>query len=98
MPPSWLLASLNGIAQDAQNHWARQRRARTVAQLSQQCHQPRRNLAALTLQMPSGGLTLPDLPATRHLTYLSPLWQACQDVSFSRGSGRSCDVRAMDEV
>ena len=67
---------VDGVAQNAQNHRARQRSARPLAQLSQQCHNPRGDLAALTLQVPSGGPAFPDRAPTGHLSYLSPLRQA----------------------
>src|SRR6266702_4057240 len=92
MPSLWLHVAVNGIAQDAENNRAGKRRAGPLAQLSQQWHHPGGDLAALTLQVPSGGSSLSDLPASGNLAHLPALWQARENVSFSRRSGRGREV------
>src|SRR5436309_12703342 len=92
MPSFWLHVTVNGITQNAENHRAGKRGTGPLAQLSQQCHHPGGDLAALTVQVSSAGSALSDLPASGNLAHLPALWQACENVSFSRRSGRGREV------
>src|SRR5579864_5758275 len=92
MPSLWLHIAINGIAQNAENNRAGKRGAGPLAQLSQQRHNPGGDLAALTVQVPSSRSPLSDLPASGNLAHLPALWQACENVSFSRRSGRGREV------
>jgi hypothetical protein len=55
----------------------RQRRARQLAQLAQQHHDPCRHLAHPQVQKPSLRPALPLRASTRHVAYLPSLWEAC---------------------
>jgi hypothetical protein len=96
VPGAWLLAAVDGVVENAQIHWTRQRCARTVAQLSQQLDDSWRDLALAALQVPSHWSAVPYGTARPDQPYLPTLWGACENLSFALRSQRSREMGKVD--